>query len=90
MFRDAQQKRVYNPQEIKLNFETIIGYQKKSRGSTFYRPNNCKKIVETSTAKFFDNGEVSGSVQRKVVEIRPMLFYQKLHSSTVNPRCFNS
>jgi len=65
--------RVYNPHEKKLDSRTVsgyfIGYPEKSKGYRFYCPNHSSRIVETDNAKFIENGEVSGSVERQSVEI---------------------
>jgi len=65
--------RVYNPHEKKLDSRTVsgyfIGYPEKSKGYRFYCPNHSSRIVETGNAKFIENGEVSGSVERQSVEI---------------------
>ncbi|RVW60458.1 Retrovirus-related Pol polyprotein from transposon TNT 1-94 [Vitis vinifera] len=56
--------RIYNPHEKKLDFKTIsgyfIGYPMKSKGYRFYCPNHSTKIVETSNARFIENGEIRG------------------------------
>ena len=66
--------RVYNPQEKKLDSRTVsgyfIGYPEKSKGYRFYCPNHSPKIIETGNAKFLENTEVSGSVERQDVEIK--------------------
>ncbi|GJZ80052.1 retrovirus-related pol polyprotein from transposon TNT 1-94 [Tanacetum coccineum] len=64
---------VYNPQEKKLDSQTVsgyfIGYPEKSKGYRFYYPNHSSRIVKTGNAKFLENGEVSGSVENQVVDI---------------------
>ncbi|XP_075101663.1 uncharacterized protein LOC142177101 [Nicotiana tabacum] len=66
--------RVYNPQENKLDSRTVsgylIGYPEKSKKYMFYCPNNSSRIVEIVNARFFDNGEISGSVKKQSVEIK--------------------
>ncbi|KAL6314515.1 hypothetical protein AAG906_026851 [Vitis piasezkii] len=56
--------RIYNPHEKKLDFKTIsgyfIGYPMKSKGYRFYCPNHSTNIVETSNARFIENGEIRG------------------------------
>ncbi|KAL1565130.1 hypothetical protein AAHA92_07386 [Salvia divinorum] len=81
--------RVYSPQEKKLDFRTVsgyfIGYPEKSKGYRFYCPNHSMRIVETGNARFFENGEISGSSNTRnavISEIRvefPLpLFSQEL------------
>ncbi|XP_075080360.1 uncharacterized protein LOC107807206 [Nicotiana tabacum] len=66
--------RVYNPQEKKLDSQTVsgyfIGYPEKSKGYVFYCPNHSSRIVETGNATFIENGEVSGSVENQSAEIK--------------------
>ncbi|XP_075083097.1 uncharacterized protein LOC142166959 [Nicotiana tabacum] len=60
--------RVYNSQEKKLDSRTVngyfIGYSEKSKGYVFYCQNHSSRIVETGNARFIENGEVSGSVEK--------------------------
>lgn len=44
-------------------------YPKKSKEYRFHCPNHSTRIVETSNARFIENGEVSGSVEPRKVEI---------------------
>ena len=57
--------RVYNPHEKKLDSQIVndyfIGYLKKSKGYIFYYPNHSPRIMETSNAKFLENGGISRS-----------------------------
>ncbi|RYE20332.1 MAG: transposase, partial [Sphingobacteriaceae bacterium] len=66
--------RIYNPHERKLDSRTIsgffIGYPEKSKGYRFYCPNHSTRIVETGNARFIENGEVSGSLEPRNVEIQ--------------------
>lgn len=66
--------RIYNPHEKKLDSRTIsgyfLGYPEKSKGYVFYCPNHSPRIVETGNARFIENGEVSGSTRREIVEIK--------------------
>ena len=65
--------RLYNPNEKKLDFKTVsdyfIGYPEKSKGYRFYCPNHSTRIVETGNAKFYENGEISGSTKQQEVVI---------------------
>ena len=65
--------RVYNPHEMKLDSRTVsgyfIGYPEKSKGYRFYCPKHSSRIVETGNAKFIENGEVSGSANKQIVDI---------------------
>ncbi|XP_075076904.1 uncharacterized protein LOC142163508 [Nicotiana tabacum] len=66
--------RVYNPQEKKLDSRIVsgyfIGYPEKSKGYVFYCPNHSSRIVETGNARFIENGEVSGSVEKQSVKLK--------------------
>ena len=66
--------RIYNPHEKKLDSWTIsgyfIGYPEKSKGYRFYCPNHSLRIVEIGNAKFIETGEVSGSDDRQLMEIK--------------------
>jgi hypothetical protein len=66
--------RVYNPHEKKLNLRTISGYfidyPEKSKGFRFYCPNHSTRIVETSNARFIENGEINGSDNLRNVDIQ--------------------
>jgi len=66
--------RIYNPLEKKLDSRTIsvyfIGYPEKSKGYTFYFPNYSTRIVETSNARFIENGEISGCDNLRNVDIQ--------------------
>ena len=66
--------RVYNPHEKKLDLRTIsgyfIGYTKKSKGFRFYCPNHNTRIMETSNARFIENGAISGSDNLRNVDIQ--------------------
>ena len=65
--------RVYNPHEMKLDSRTVsgyfIGYPEKSKGYRFYCLNYSCRIIETGNAKFIENGEVSGSANKQIVDI---------------------
>ena len=65
--------RVYNPHEKKLDSRTVsgyfIGYLEKSKGYRFYYPNHSSRIIETDNARFIENGEVSGSTNKQIVDI---------------------
>uniref|UniRef100_A0A1J3K4I8 Retrovirus-related Pol polyprotein from transposon TNT 1-94 n=2 Tax=Noccaea caerulescens TaxID=107243 RepID=A0A1J3K4I8_NOCCA len=66
--------RIYNPHEKKLDSRTIsgffIGYPEKSKGFRIYCPNHSTRIVETGNARFYENGEISGSdkVQEVIIQ----------------------
>ncbi|KAG7564376.1 Ribonuclease H-like superfamily [Arabidopsis suecica] len=66
--------RIYNPHEKKLDFRTVsgffIGYPEKSKGYRFYCPSHSTRIVETSNARFFESGEISGSDKVRDVTIQ--------------------
>lgn len=66
--------RIYNPHERKLDPRTIsgyfIGYPEKSKGYRFYVPNHSPRIMETGNARFLENGEVSGSAIKEIVDIK--------------------
>ena len=65
--------RMYNPHEKKLDSRTVsgyfIGYPEKSKGYRFYCPNHSSRIIETGNARFIENGEVSGSTDKQIVDI---------------------
>ena len=65
--------KIYNPQEKKLDSRTtsgfFIGYPEKSKGYRFYCPDHSTRIVETGNVRFIENGESSGSVEPRKVEI---------------------
>ena len=65
--------RMYNPHEKKLDSRTVsgyfIGYPEKSKGYRFYCPNHSSRIIETGNARFIENGEVSGSADKQIVDI---------------------
>ena len=56
---------LYNPHEKKLGScitnGYFIDYPEKSKENKFYCPDHNSRIVETSNAKFIENGEVSAS-----------------------------
>ena len=64
---------MYNPHEMKLDSQTVsgyfIGYPEKSKGYRFYSPNHSSTIIETGNAKLIENGEVSGSAKKQIVDI---------------------
>ena len=64
---------MYNPHEKKLDSRTVsgyfIGYPEKSKGYRFYCPNYSSRIIETNNARFIENGEVSGSTDKQIVDI---------------------
>ena len=64
---------MYNPHEKKLDSRTVsdyfIGYLEKSKGYRFYCPNHSSRIIETCNARFIENGEVSGSTDKQIVDI---------------------
>ena len=66
--------KIYNPHEKKLDSRTtsgfFIGYPEKSKGYRFYCPSHSTRIVETGNARFIENGEISGSLEPRKVEIR--------------------
>lgn len=66
--------RIYNPHEKKLDQKIIsgffIGYPEKSKGYRFYCPNHTTTIIEIGNARFIENGEVSGSLEPRKVEIQ--------------------
>ena len=66
----------------------FIGYPEKSKGYRFYCPNHSPRIVETGNAKFLENGEVSGSVEHQIVELKEIKVNVPLPisvpSSTIN------
>uniref|UniRef100_A0A6N2M0Z2 Integrase catalytic domain-containing protein n=1 Tax=Salix viminalis TaxID=40686 RepID=A0A6N2M0Z2_SALVM len=76
--------RIYNPQEKKLDFKTIsgyfIGYPDKSKGYRIYCPNHSTRIVETGNAKFYENGEISGSNKVQDVIIQEIRVHVPLPS----------
>ncbi|GJX36331.1 retrovirus-related pol polyprotein from transposon TNT 1-94 [Tanacetum coccineum] len=84
---------VYNPQEKKLDSQTVSGYfigcPEKSKGYRFYCPTHSSRIVETCNAKFLENGEVSGSVENQVLDINEIrdddLSPMNVHKSTTTP-----
>ena len=57
-----------------MNLRTIsgyfIGYPEKSKGFRFYYPNHSTRIVETSNARFIENGAISGSDNLRNVDIQ--------------------
>ena len=65
--------RVYNPHEMKLDSRTIsgyfIGYLEKSKWYRFYCLNHTSIIIEIDNAKFIENGEVSKSANKQIVDI---------------------
>jgi len=65
---------VYNPHEKKLDARTIsgffIGYPDKSKGYIFYCPNHSTRIVESSNARFIENGQISESEESRKVDIK--------------------
>ena len=64
---------MYNPHEKKLDSQTVsgyfTGYLEKSKGYMFYCPNHSSRIIETGNARFIENGEVSGSTDKQIVDI---------------------
>lgn len=66
--------KVFNPHQSKLDSRTIsgyfIGYPEKSEGYIFYCPNHSPRIVKTGNAKFFENGEDSGSEEQRDMGIK--------------------
>ncbi|XP_074296995.1 uncharacterized protein LOC141627663 [Silene latifolia] len=66
--------RLYNPNEKKLDPRTVsgyfIGYSQKSKGYRFYCPNHRTRIVETGNARFIENGQTSGSIEPRKVDIK--------------------
>ena len=65
--------RIYNPHEKNLDSRMIsgyfIGYPDKSKGYRFCCPNHSVRIVETSNARFLENGEISGSNEPRKVDV---------------------
>ena len=80
--------RVYNPHEKKLDARTIsgyfIGYPEKSKGYRFYCPTHSTRIVETGNARFFENGETSGSEASRNVEIKEVRVQVPLTSTSTS------
>lgn len=74
MFEVVHQK--YQMKE-KLNARTIsayfIGYSEKSKGHRFYYPNYSTKIVESSNARFIENGQVCGTLKLLKVNFKETL-----------------
>ena len=68
--------RYYNPQEKKLDARTINGYfidyLEKSKGFRFYSPNHATRIIESRSARFIENDEVSGRETPRKVDIQEM------------------
>ena len=66
--------RIYNPLEKKLDSRTtsrfFIGYPERSKGYRFYCPGHSMRIVETGNARFIENGDISGSMEPRTVEIQ--------------------
>ncbi|RWR92156.1 Gag-protease-integrase-RT-RNaseH polyprotein [Cinnamomum micranthum f. kanehirae] len=56
--------------KVGYSFEVGNGYPEKSKGFRFYCPNHSTRIVETGNAKFFENGEISGSNKSQDVIIQ--------------------
>ena len=58
---------------MKLDSRTVsgyfIGHPEKSKGYWFYCPNRSSRIIETSNAKFIENGEFSVSSNKQIVDI---------------------
>ena len=48
----------------------FIGYPEKSKGFRFYCPNHSTRIVETSNARFIENGAISGNDNLRNVDIQ--------------------
>ena len=65
--------RIYNPHEKKLDSRTVsgyfVGYPEKFKGYRFYYPNHSSRIIETSNTRFIENGKVSGSTDKQIVDI---------------------
>ena len=59
---------------MKLDSRSIsgyfIGYPEKSKGYRFYYLNHSYRIIEMGNAKFIENGEVSGSANKQIVDIK--------------------
>ena len=54
---------------MKLDSRFVSDYPEKSRGYRFYCPNHSSRIIETGNSKFIENGEVSGSTNKKIMDI---------------------
>ena len=55
---------------MKLDSRTVSGYPKKSKGYRFYCLNHSYRIIEMGNAKFSEKGEVSGSANKQIVDIK--------------------
>ncbi|XP_074313540.1 uncharacterized protein LOC141648719 [Silene latifolia] len=66
--------RLYNPNEKKLDPRTVSGYfidyPEKSKGYRFYCSNHSTRIVETGNARFIENGQTSGNIEPRKVDIK--------------------
>ena len=54
---------------MKLDSRTVSGYLEKSRGYRFYCPNHSSRIIEMGNSNFIENGEVSGSTNKQIMDI---------------------
>ena len=88
--------RIYNPHKRKLESQTVsgyfIGYPEKSKGYRFYCPNHSSRIIETGNARFIENGEVSGSADKQIMDINEIRVNAPLPinvpTSTIVPNIF--
>ena len=84
--------RMYNPHEKKLDSRTVsgyfIGYPEKSKGYRFYCPNHSSRIIETGNARFIENGEVSGSTDKQIVDINEIRVNVPLPINIPHPQLF--
>jgi hypothetical protein len=65
--------KVYNPHIKKMDSKTVscyfIGYPERSKGFIFYYPSHTTRIVETRHAVFFENYNISGSNEKRTVNL---------------------
>jgi Reverse transcriptase (RNA-dependent DNA polymerase) len=66
--------KVYNPHIKKLKFKIVsyyfIDYPERSKGFRFYCPSHTTIIVETRHAVFFENCSISGSTEKRTVNLQ--------------------
>lgn len=64
---------IYNPHKRKLDSWFVsgyfIGYPEKFKGYRFYRLNHNSRIIKICNAKLIENIEVSGIVDKRIVDI---------------------
>lgn len=61
--------RAYNPNERKLDANTISGYFEKFKMYRFHSPNYSTKIFEFDNAWFIENGQVIESLETRKMDI---------------------